>query len=118
MATPSFRRHIVAEWRGYREPKEGRPVSAVSDLVGSLVTRLGLGERICEQEILSAWRDIVGDFLAGHSTPARLVGGVLHVQVLQPTVRYELETRWRSTILEKLRSRFGTSTVKDLKFRI
>jgi len=118
MITPSIRRHIVEEWRGYREPSSGRPVVCVADAIGKLVSKLGLNERICESEILATWEGVVGEFLARHSTPCRLVNGVLHVQVLQPTVRYELETRWRAVVLEKLRDRFGKGVVKDIRFKL
>lgn len=118
MISPSLRRNILAEWRGYREPPGTRPAVRVSDAIGDLVGKLGLSERICEQEILSTWQEIVGEFLATHSTPNRLVNGVLHVQVIQPSVRYELENRWRKVVLEKLRERFGSKTVKDVRFRI
>jgi len=118
MITPSIRRHIVEEWRGYREPHSERPVVQVSDAIGKLVGKLGLNERICESEILATWQGIVGEFLARHSTPSRLVNGILHVQVLQPTVRYELETRWRTVVLEKLRERFGKSTVREIRFKL
>lgn len=118
MITPSIRRHVVEEWRGYREPGHERPVVFVADAVGKLVDKLGLNERICESEILATWQAVVGEFLARHSTPSRLVKGVLHVQVLQPTVRYELETRWRNVVLEKLRERFGKSAVKEIRFKL
>jgi predicted nucleic acid-binding Zn ribbon protein len=118
MITPSLRRSILAEWRGYGEPSASRPAVRVSDAIGDLVGKLGLGERICEQEILSTWQEIVGEFLATHSTPNRLVNGVLHVQVIQPSVRYELENRWRKVVLEKLKERFGAQVVRDIRFRI
>lgn len=118
MPTPLLRRRIVEEWRGYREPSKERPFTAVGDAVSKLVSKLGLNERICESEILETWNGIVGEFLSRHSVPSRLVNGVLHVQVLQPTVRYELESRWRNVVLEKLRERFGKGVVKEIRFRL
>jgi hypothetical protein len=44
--------------------------------------------------------------------------GVLTVQVLQPSVRYELESNWRPKILAKLQERFGKKTVREVKFRL
>src|ERR1700744_2439275 len=57
--------------------------------------------------MLAAWNEIVGEFFSQHSRPARLVNGVLYVLVLQPTVLYELDRRWKGMILEKIRVRFG-----------
>jgi predicted nucleic acid-binding Zn ribbon protein len=115
MISKSLRRFVVEEWRGLPEKREGRPLVAVSDAIQVLVTRLGLTERINEDDILAAWREVVGDFLAQHSRPSRLVNGVLHVEVLQSSVRYELDRTWRPEILKKLQARFGKNAVKEIK---
>ena len=44
--------------------------------------------------------------------------GVLTVRVLQPTVHFELDRFWKPKILAKLKERFGSRTVRDVKFRI
>jgi hypothetical protein len=46
------------------------------------------------------------------------VGGVLNVLVLQPTVLYELDRRWKGMILEKIRVRFGAKLVKEIRFSV
>lgn len=115
MSAKSLRRFALEEWRGLPEKREEKPLVAVGDAVQALVARLGLRERINEADILAAWKDIVGDFLAAHSRPARLAKGVLHVEVLQPSVRYELDRTWRPEILKKLQDRFGKKTVKDIR---
>ncbi len=115
MISKSLRRRVVEEWRGLPEKREGRPLIAVSDALDALVKRLGLTERINEGDILSAWREVVGDFLAQHSRPARLVNGILHIEVMQSSVRYELDRTWRPEILRKLQARFGKHAVKDIK---
>lgn len=119
MAAGPLHRKILAEWRGLPEPIE-RPdrCHSVADLLQKILPKLGLKDRLSEQQILEAWRDIVGDFLAGHSLPVALSGGVLTVQVLQPSVRYELDRMWKRDILEKLRARFGAGVVREVKFRL
>ena len=122
MARPSSdaerRRRVIAEFRGYREP---RPLMERVHGVGALVTKamlsLGLGERVREAEVLQAWKETVGDFFAAHSAPNRLKDGVLFVRVLQPTVHFEME-RMRGPILTKLRDRFGTRAVREVRFRV
>ncbi|MGC1479076.1 MAG: DUF721 domain-containing protein [Chthoniobacterales bacterium] len=115
--TPSLRRLVLREWRGL--PGDERPdrTLAASDAVQALIGRIGLSDRIAEGDILAAWKDVVGDFIAEHSKPIRLVDGVLHIQVLQPSVRYELDRTWRPEILKKLRAQFGAKTVRDLRFK-
>ena len=80
--------------------------------------KLGLGERLNEAQVLGAWREVVGDFLAAHSSPIRLVNGVLHVQVVQSTVYYEMDRVLKPEILKKLKLRFGAKRIRDMKLRV
>jgi len=116
---PQLRAQVIAEWRGLPGPP-ARPdrLVSVAEVLGRLMTSLGLGERFREEEIFSAWKEIVGEFIASHSRPARLQDGVLYVQVLQPTMHYELDRVWKVKILGKLRARFGAKSVREIRFRI
>jgi predicted nucleic acid-binding Zn ribbon protein len=117
MTAGQLRAIALAEWRGLPEyPLTPAPAKPVGDLVTQFMAKLGLSERLREEEILRAWRDIVGDFVAAHSTPHRLQAGVLTVRVLQPTILYELDRVFKKRLLEKLQDRFG-KTIRDLKFR-
>jgi hypothetical protein len=55
---------------------------------------------------------------AAHSSLTALREGVLYVRVLQPALDYELEQISRSKILRKLKQRFGSKTIRDIRFRI
>jgi predicted nucleic acid-binding Zn ribbon protein len=118
--TPEYlRARVLAEWRGLDQPPDKKDrCLPVADVLQKLLPRLGLGERLGEEEVREAWSGIVGEFLATHATPVGLSGGVLSVQVLQPSVRYELERNWKARILEKLQGRFGKKTVREIRFRI
>lgn len=115
----SLRKRAIAEWRGLPETGE-RPdnYKSVADLLKKVLPKLGLEDRLSEQQITEAWREIVGDFLAQHSLPVGLSGGILTIQVVQPSVRYELDRTWKSDILKKLQTRFGARIVKEVRFRI
>jgi predicted nucleic acid-binding Zn ribbon protein len=107
------------EWRGLPEiPFTKDTAKPISESLGKLMSSLGLGERLRENEVRRAWKDVVGDFLATHSEPQALRNGVLIVRVLQSTVYFELERMWKREILAKLKQRFGARTVRDIKFRI
>ena len=109
---------ILAEWRGYREPRAPLDrVQPVGTLIGKTMQALGLGERVRESEVLAAWKGIVGDFLAAHSLPERLRDGVLYVRVLQPAVRFELY-RLRPQLAGKLKERFGARNVREVRFQL
>jgi predicted nucleic acid-binding Zn ribbon protein len=79
---------------------------------------LGLADRLNSGEVLQAWKDIAGEFFALHSSPQHLKDGVLYVHVLQPTVHFELDRVWKREILDKLKKRFGSRVVREIKFRL
>lgn len=115
----SLREKVLADWRGFSDPAEKRErCLSVADLLKKVLPKLGLGERLGEQQVMEAWKEIVGDFLAQHSLPVGLNAGILTVQVLQPSVRYELDRTWKRSILEKLQARFGAKTVREVRFRL
>ena len=108
----------MEEWRGYEEPRQDNRCISVSDALKKLMPRLGLRERFDEGEIQRAWKEMVGDFLAAHSVPFRYADGIVHIRVLQPSVRYELERHWKTDILKKLRKRFGARTIRNIRFSL
>lgn len=115
---PKLRARVIAEWRGL--PERPFPADAAKPIhaeVEKVMAGLGLDQRLREEEVRGAWRDMVGEFIAQHSRPQRLVDGVLHVRVLQPSMLYELERTLRADIVAKLRQRFGR-TVRDVRFRV
>jgi predicted nucleic acid-binding Zn ribbon protein len=116
---PTLRAAVVAEWRGLPEPKL-RPDrwQRAGEVLPKLMQRLGLSERLHENEVIDAWSQIVGQFIATHSAPVSLREGVLYVRVLQPALHYELEQISKAAILRKLKQRFGGKTIRDVRFRV
>jgi predicted nucleic acid-binding Zn ribbon protein len=109
-------RKVLLEWRGLPETERPDRATSLGQVLESLIPKLGLGQAIKEADILAAWHGIVGDFLAQHSKPERLVAGVLSVKVIQSSVRYELDRNWKPKILEKLKERFGERTIREIRF--
>lgn len=117
--TPGLKARIIAEWRGL--PEEAFPSDTsqpAGKAVEQILSKLGLQTRVQEEEIKAAWKEVVGEFLAHHSSPASLANRVLVVHVLQPTVHFELERVWKKTLLEKLQARFGKRLLKEIRFRL
>ena len=109
-------RRLLHEWRGISSevrPDRARPIG---DVLGKLLPKLGIATRIKEADIQSAWVGIVGEFIAQHSQPDRLVAGTLHIRVIQSSVRYELDRVWKPEIIRKLREQFGERTIRDIRF--
>jgi predicted nucleic acid-binding Zn ribbon protein len=115
----ALRAAVIAEWRGLPEAKvKSDSWRSPNELLPKLMEQLGLAERLRESEVMSAWKQIVGDFIAAHSAPVSLREGVLYVRVLQPALHYQFETISKSEILRKLKQRFGGKIIKDIRFRV
>lgn len=115
----SLRATVIAEWRGLPDrPRKPDVWHAPADVLPKLMQRLGLSERLHENEVIEAWQNVVGDFIAAHSCPVSLRDGTLYVRVLQPALHYDLETISKPDILRKLKQRFGNKTIRQLRFRV
>ncbi len=116
---PSLRAAALADWRGLPEralrPDRWR---SPSELLPKLMQQLGLRERLHETEVIEAWKQIVGEFIATHSSPHTLREGVLFVRVLQPALHYQFETISKPEILRKLKQCFGARVIRDVRFRV
>jgi len=117
--TPSLRAAVIKEWRGLpsREIRPDRWHTA-GDLLPKLMQQFGLSERLKENEVIDAWKTIVGEFIAAHSSPVSLRVGVLFVRVLQPALHYQFEQISKPEILRKLKQRFGSKVIRDIRFRL
>ena len=115
----ALRASVIAEWRGLPDPKR-RPEKweRPGELLPAVMQKLGLAQRLREEEVQAAWRGIVGDFIAAHSTPVSLRNGVLQVRVLQPALHYQFEQISKAEILRKLKQRFGGRVISDIRFRV
>lgn len=117
--TPRARAKLIADWRGYEEPKPKPDRTQLAGAVASsFLQQLGLGEQMDEDELKRVWKEMVGDFLALHSTPVKLKDGILVVQVLQSTIHYELDRIWKPKVLKNLRERFGNKRIREIRFRV
>jgi predicted nucleic acid-binding Zn ribbon protein len=117
--SPSLRATVISEWRGLPEQRV-RPDrwQTAAALLPKLMQKLGLKERLHETEVIEAWAKIVGDFIAAHSAPVALRDGILYVRVLQPALHYQFEQISKADILRKLKQRFGSKTIRDVRFRL
>jgi predicted nucleic acid-binding Zn ribbon protein len=114
-----LRQRVLAEWRGMPEiPFVRETAKLVTEPLAKVMAALGLGDRLREEEVKKAWREIAGEFIAGQSSPDSLRAGVLCVRVAQSPMLYELDRVWKAELLKKLKSRFGARTVREIRFRI
>ncbi|MEO8353094.1 MAG: DUF721 domain-containing protein [Chthoniobacteraceae bacterium] len=119
MSPHQLRHRVIAEWRGLPEtPFARESAQQIGEPLTKLMTSLGLGQRLKEEEVKATWHELVGDFIAGQSCPVALRAGVLTVRVLQSSMLYELDRVWKGELLKKLKDRFGARTIREIRFRI
>jgi hypothetical protein len=68
------------------------------------------------EEVLAAWRGIVGDFLYQSSRPDSIQRGVLTVRVLQPAVHHALAVE-RPRILRRLQQQLKGAGIRDIRLK-
>jgi hypothetical protein len=67
--------------------------------------------------LLLRWATVVDADIAAHSSPGKIVAGVLWVEVESPAWMQELQYR-REEILAALNSRLRHSRIKEIRFRL
>lgn len=112
-----LRHQAITEWRGVEDgPLNNCEAVGVAALVPQILKSWKLDEKLRSDDVTAAWRDIVGDFIARQTAPDGLKRGVLTIRVLQPAVHHTLMME-KARLMAKLQERFGSSEVRDLKFR-
>jgi len=114
-----MRRRAVEEWRGLPEKVISHErVRSVSESVPKFLKGLGLKERFEEEEMMRSWRELVGDFIADNSQPVKVRGKVLYVQVLQPTLHYDLDRTLKGKLLKRIQDRYGAHKVREVRLML
>jgi hypothetical protein len=90
------------------------PLRPIEDEVRRELGRFGPAAGL--GEIVAAWPECVGEAIAANAWPARLArDGSLHVATSSSAWAFEL-TQLGGSVLERLRSRLGTSAPSSLRF--
>ncbi len=111
-------RKVLAEWRGVYIPPDLRGYERkVGDVVDRILKKAGIEDRLDHEQVSEHWEATVGEFLGKHSRPVSLRRGILTVAVLQASVRYDLERRWKKDIVLRLQERYGKDKVRDVRFQ-
>ena len=115
---PGLRERLLQEWRLLPEKKAGRDAQPVGLLLEKQLDALGLKDRLIEDQLVEAWAEAVGRPNADFSKPVQLRRGQLVVAVAQPALLYELERFHKAEILRRLQERFGSGTIREIRFRV
>ena len=97
-----------------RMPADG--IRKLDRVLTEVLPRSALAPGLREQDALSAWPDIVGPAIAGHSTAIALAQGVLLIAVDSSVWAQEL-SMLRPKILAAFDERLGPGHVRNLRFQ-
>jgi predicted nucleic acid-binding Zn ribbon protein len=110
---------VIAAWRGYDEPDDLKHYEKnVASLVERILKKANLEGRADLEELNALWVSAVGELIAKHSKPEGFRDGILHVNVLQPAVRFQLEGQLKPKVLARVRELFPSGHVKEIRYRL
>ncbi len=115
-AQEAIRRRIRRELWGCDEVLDlNENVHLVSEYIDAIVAQAGLLDGIEEESLRSAWKDLVGDYIAKCSDPVSLKRGLLTIRVTQPAMRFHLE-QMRGSLLAKVQRSLGKDKIQTIRF--
>lgn len=91
---------------------------AISDLLPSILQRMG---EACQERpdlVLAAWPEVIGNQLAPMAKAVSFQEGVLVVKVANSTLYSLLSQHEKSKLLQRLRNQFPKVTIRNIIFRI
>ena len=102
-----------------REVRRDRPraeATALGGLLEQVLANLDMGEKLREHLALTAWPQIAGRVVAGHTRAEAVRDGVLLVWTDTPAWAQELHMR-KGDLLAKVTAQVGEGVIRDIHFR-
>lgn len=112
------RAELMREWRGCDEvahPDDG--VHSPAEFITAILRAAGVEDGLNEEQVRSAWKELAGDFIAGHTEPVSVRNGHLVLRVTQPAMRFHLE-QMKPMLLTRIRGQLGQSGIQSIKFTL
>jgi hypothetical protein len=88
-----------------------------SELMGTVLARLGGQGRAREFRVFDCYARVVGEILRARTAPERLAGATLYVRVASSALAHEV-TVLRGDILAKMTAELGIGVVTELRTRV
>ena len=116
-----FREEILREWRGCDEATDleagiHRPGELMAAVLRS-IRAAGAADGLDEAEVRATWKELAGDFIARHTEPVSVKGGVLVLRVTQPSMRFHLE-QMKPLLLGRIQERLGAERIRAVRFAL
>lgn len=98
--------------------KRVREPEAIGDILKRVLAASGVLDRKKQDDLVLAWRDVVGPRIAEHTRVRSFRSGVLTVGVDSAPLRQELEVFQREELEKALRHRLSGAFVEKLRFTL
>ncbi|MDD3926068.1 MAG: DUF721 domain-containing protein [bacterium] len=89
---------------------------SVEEIIARMVGNLEDGRRLREELSLLVWEDVVGKAISRHTSPQRVISGIMTVNTDGSAWAQELSLQ-KEEIKKRLNARVGFDLVKDIRFR-
>ena len=93
-------------------------MQAIKELLPAVLAGLQTPELALRSKLVSEWPAIAGARIAGHTQPVISPSGELLVWVDQSTLAFELNQKYRSSLLKRAQAALGEEAVKSVRFRV
>ncbi|MBJ7395489.1 MAG: DUF721 domain-containing protein [Akkermansiaceae bacterium] len=113
-----IREEILREWRGIEEPPDlNAGIHLAEKFVTTILRAAGAEDGLHEDQVRETWKDLAGEFIARHTEPLSVKGGVMILRVTQPALRFQLE-QMKPMLLTRIRNQLGEDRIKSIKFQL
>lgn len=99
------------------ERRGGNP-ERIGDILARFMRESGLLKTAKQNELIRAWRDVVGTGLAAHTKVRSFRSGVLTIAIDSAPLRQEMELFQREELTKALRERLSGLYVRELRFTL
>ncbi len=90
----------------------------VKDLLTAVLKKLESPVVVNRSRLVDEWPGIAGSKIAPHTKPTLSETGELCVWVDQSSLAFELNQRYRQSLLKRAQAVLGEQTVKTIRFRV
>ncbi len=93
-----------------------RDFTRVAEILPNILKKIGLKQKIDEQEVISTWAEAAGEEIASKAKAVKFSRGVLYVHVEHGAWMQELRFMERE-LIGKIRDRIPNVNIKGISFR-
>jgi hypothetical protein len=93
-------------------------MKSLKECIPGVLANLQTPEKTRRQTLLDAWPSIAGPNFAAHTRPSLADDGRLFVWVDQSSLAFELNQKYRPSILKRAQAVLGEEAVQKIFFRV